>query len=57
MREKVNIIYSDVKEVCDQVGVKNSGESTLAEKLSNMEHISHTNIYQRLQDIQAGVSS
>ena len=35
----------------------NPVEINLSERHSNMEHIVHTNIYQILQDLQAGISS
>ena len=57
MRQRVNTLYSDAKEVCDQLGATNLLESTFVERLSNMEHIVHTKISQRLQDLQAGISS
>ena len=34
--EIVNTIYSDVKDLCDQVGVTNIGERTLKESLSGV---------------------
>ena len=46
MRERLNKLYK--KDVYDQVGVHNLGWSTLAESLSNVEHIFHTNISQKL---------
>ena len=57
MREIVNIIYSNVKYVCDKVGVINLVERTLAERLSNIKHIVYMNISQRFQDLQSRVCS
>ena len=57
MREIVNIIYSNVKYVCDKVGVINLVERTLAERLSNIKHIVYMNISHRFQDLQSRVCS
>ena len=57
MRERSNTLYSDIKYVCDQVCVPNPVNNTLTARIINVEHVIHTNILYRLQNIWSGVSS
>ena len=57
MRQRVKTLYSDIKEICGQLGVINPVEITLVERIIDMEYIVHTKISQRFQDIQSVISS
>ena len=57
MQENFNTLYSDVKHLCNKVGVTNTEESNLLERNSNEENIVFAKISQRLHDLQSGISS
>ena len=46
-----------MQDVCDKLGFTNPGESTLAERLINVEHMFHIKISQIFQDLKSGMSS